>query len=146
MNPIYIIAAMAALYYIPTLLKVLKLEFSVRSLFPVNITAEKIDLVLGLVVHNSGTGSVMINSMDIDVKLNNEIIGKLAGPVNRPVSSYREEVIQLPITLDYKTIGAELLSELIAGNLANFRLTLTGNVKADNRSFPFSEEFTAADL
>lgn len=146
MNPLVLVLAGVALYYLPTVLAVLKIDFSVQSVLPVGISDESIDFMLRLQAVNRSGKSITINSLKMDVVLEGKKIGIVAGNINRVASANMTSYIDVPFSLDYKLMGQELFIQFVRGELKNTNLRLTGNIIAENKKLPFSCDWKISEL
>lgn len=146
MNPIYIILGIAALYYAPTILGLLKLEYKIVSVLPTKIEANKITLNVGMELWNRSGFNLVINQINADVLLNGVMIGTITNNLNSPIPSGRKQIIGLGIEVTPDVIGAELWAMVINQNLQNFVIELKGNITANNKTLPLSAMWTIKDF
>lgn len=146
MNPVPLILGGLALWYLPTILTVLKIEFSVLSVVPVNVSDESIDFMLRLKADNRSGKSITINSLKMDVILEGKKIGIVAGDISRVAYANSTSLLDVPFSLDYRLMGQEMFIQFVRGNLKNTNIKLTGNVIAENKKLPFSCNWKISDL
>ncbi len=146
MNPLYLILGVAAVWYLPTLISVLKLDVSIKTFFPTEISAKSITFDVGLLMTNNSSFRVDINAMNIDVILNGTVIGTILQDINVPILAGRAQVIPCTVMITPDNLGAQLWQEAINQNLQNFVFEFAGTIKANNKTFPFRSTWTIKDF
>ena len=146
MNPLLLILAAAAVWYVPTLVGVLNLDIKIKNLIPTQILENSINFDLALLIKNNSIIRININSMDVDVLLNGEKIGTINQNYKASIQANRSEVIHSSLQITPDNLGDLVWTELINRNLQNAVLTLKGTIRANARPFPFESTFTIKDL
>lgn len=146
MNPYLLILGVAAIWYLPTLISVLKLDVRIKTFFPTEISTKSITFDVGLLMTNNSSFRVDINAMNIDVVLNGNIIGTIHQILNVPILSGRAQVIPCTVMITPDNLGAQLWQEAINQNLQNFVFEFAGTIKANNKTFPFRSTWTIKDF
>lgn len=146
LNPLYIILGLAALYYVPTLLSVLKLDIKFKSLVPLSINENEITLQAGLQLTNNSSTSIRLNRMNVQVLLNGTFIGTIQQNLNIPLLPGRAQVIPANLQITPDNLGAQLWQDAINQNLQNFVFELSGTITANNKPYPFNSTWTINDF
>ncbi len=146
MNPIYIILGIAAIYYVPTLIGLLKLDVVVVRVMPTLITENVIKLDVSIRYRNKSSIRVLLNSIDADVFLNGQKIGSLRQNYSVPILPGREQIINNLVELSPQNLGQKLWQDAINMNLQNFVLEIKGSMIANNKRLPYNSYFTIKDF
>jgi len=142
LNTLLIIAGIAALVYVPTILGLLKLEYKIISVIPTKIETNSITLNAGMQLTNRSGFRLTINQLVCDVFLNGKMIGIITNTLNTPIPAGAKQVIGLGIIVTPNEIGQELWQMAINQNLQNFVIELRGNITANNKTLPLSAQWT----
>ena len=146
MNPLLIIGALAALYYAPTILGLLKLEYRIISVIPTKIEANKLTLNAGMELYNRSGFRLTINQIIADVYLNGVMIGSITNTLNTPIPAGRKQVIGLGIEITPDVVGNTVWAMVINQNLQNFVIELRGKITANDKKLPLSAQWTIQDF
>ena len=146
MNPLLIIAGIAALYYAPTILGLMKLEYKIVSVIPTKIEANSITLQAGMELTNKSRTNLVINGLQCNVYLNGKMMGTILNSLNTHIPAGLKQVVGLKIIVTPAEIGNELWTMFINQNLENFVIRLQGNIKANGKILPLDAMWTIQDF
>jgi len=146
LNPLLIIAGIAALYYAPTILGLMKLEYKIVSVIPTKIEANSITLQAGMELTNKSRTNLVINGLQCNVYLNGKMMGTILNSLNTHIPAGLKQVVGLKIIVTPAEIGNELWTMFINQNLENFVIRLQGNIKANGKILPLDAMWTIKDF
>ena len=133
-------------WYIPTILAVLKLEMSIRSFIPVNISESKIDAIVGVKLKNHSATRVLMQWIKADILLDGKKIAEFYQSRSFLLMGNSEQNFNVNVTIDASVVGAELWQQLISANLLNANVQVTGTLSANNKTLPFDIIWTVRDF
>lgn len=133
-------------WYIPTILAVLNLELSIRSFIPTNIRDSKIDAIIGVKLKNNSSTKVHMQWIKADVLLNGKKIAEFYQTQSFLLMGNSEQNFNVNVTIDASMIGAELWQQILANNLLNSNLEVTGKLSANYKTLPFDVVWTVKDF
>jgi hypothetical protein len=146
MNPLLIIAGIAAIYYLPTLIGIVNLDVSVYRIIPVKIESKLIQLDVAVKYINKSSFRINLNRLSADVLLNNRKIGTLNQRYSVSILPGKQRIISNLVELTPENLGDQLWKEAINMNLQNFVLELKGTITANGKSFPYNSQWTFNDI
>jgi LEA14-like dessication related protein len=133
-------------WYIPTILAVLKLEISLNSFIPVNIRESKIDALVSVKLKNHGSSKVHMQWIKADILLNGKKIAEFYQTQSFLLLGNSSQNFNVNVTIDASVIGAELWQQILANNLLNSNLEVTGTLSANYKTLPFDVVWTVKDF
>jgi len=133
-------------WYLPTIFAVLNLELSIRSFIPTNIRDSKIDAIIGVKLKNSSSTKVHMQWIKADVLLNGKKIAEFYQTQSFLLMGNSEQNFNVNVTIDANMIGAELWQQVLANNLLNSNLEVTGKLSANYKTLPFDVVWTVKDF
>lgn len=146
MNPLIILLGVAAIYYIPTIIGLVKLDVKVIRVIPTLIQENMIRLDVGIRYRNTSSINITLNSISADVLLNGQKIGTLNQNYSIPILPGREQIVSNIVELSPQNLGDRLWQDAINMNLQNFVLEIRGNMIANNKRLPYSSIWTIQDF
>lgn len=136
----------AALWYVPTILALMNITVKIISVLPTNIDGNKVDFLVTVKLKNNSRFRVNIQKIMADVLLNGTKIAQFGRLQQIPILPNSDQNINVSFTVDAKVVGDELWQELLAQNLQNFVLDVTGSLTANNKILPFTTNWTINDF
>jgi LEA14-like dessication related protein len=143
---LYLILGIAALYYLPTLISLLKLDISIVQVIPIDIQSDLIKFNVSLRFINKNANRIIINNLSARVLFNGVFIGTIEQLVNSQISAGGQQTIGTLVVLEKNIIGAQLWTQLINSNLQNGVVDINGTIKANSRPYPFFTSWTIKDF
>ena len=145
MNPVYVLLGAVALWYVPTAIALLRMEFELKDFGIITIQADYIDVGINLLIKNRTPIPFTISRVDAQVYFNGTYISKaVIGRV--PVESSGTGHATAIVRFDKKNIGTAIWNLILQNNFLNSVITFQGTAHAGGRSYPFSSDLKISDI
>ena len=145
MNPYYLLIGGFALWYIPTAIALLKMDFKVNGLQIRSIQADYIDLSVNIDLINKTPIPFTVSRINMSVYLNGTYISEMfAQNIGVPSNSTGRATALL--RLRKEEIGAALWNILITNNFNNSVISFKGVASSVGRNYPFTSDLKISDI
>ncbi|MFM2292696.1 MAG: hypothetical protein RIS29_2509 [Bacteroidota bacterium] len=145
-NILLLAGAAVGLYYLPTILGLYNLEVSIVQVLPSKIENKIIELVATIKLKNKTGVRLNIQRIGADILFNGQKIAQFEELQPMVVLGNSETNFDIAFSIDAESLGEQLWTELIAQNLQNFVIDVTGQITTNNKTFPFDSVWTIKDF
>ncbi len=139
------VAGLAA-WYVPTLLAIYQLDFSIVMVIPTVVTENSFTALVTIKLKNNSNTIINIEHLFAEIFLNNQKIAQIDQVERLTLLGNSEQNFNISFTIDPKVIAEETLRQLLAQNLQNSVLNIRGTLTGNSKAIPFNMYRTIEDL
>lgn len=137
--------AWLAASYLPTGVALLNLKFSFAFFHIEKIEENRIQAVVSLRAHNGSGRSILLQNLKGSITLNGITLGHYETFVNVTIPAKHQSIIPVRFAIDKNVVGKELW-RMIISNQTEFKFSLAGPVKANDKTYPLAVSWTTHDI
>ena len=135
-----------AAWYVPTLLAIYQLDFSIVMVIPTVVTENSFTALVTVKLKNNSGTIINIDYLKAEIFLNNQKIAQIDQVERLTLLGNSEQNFNISFTIDPNIIATETLKQLIAQNLLNSVLNIRGTLTGNSKEIPFNMYRTIEDL
>ena len=135
-----------AAWYVPTLLAIYNLDFSIVMVIPTVVTENSFTALVTVKLKNNSGTIINIDYLKAEIFLNNQKIAQIDQVEKLTLLGNSEQNFNISFTIDPNVIAQETLRQLLAQNLQNSVLNIRGTLTGNNKEIPFNMYRTIEDL
>lgn len=145
MNPYILLIAAFGLWYIPSAIAFLKVDFEIKGFSLVKIATNYIDISVNLELINNSKLNAKIDRLDMNVYFNDTYISKIYLQ-NIPVPSKQRITAPAMLRIDKKNVGSAIWAIFLNNNFLDSYFTFRGNARSKGRVYPFETTLKITEL
>ncbi|MEI6555503.1 MAG: LEA type 2 family protein [Paludibacter sp.] len=135
-----------AAWYIPTLIAIYNLDFSIVMLMPIVVTENSFTTLVTVKLKNNSGTIINIDYLKAEIFLNGQKIAQIDQVEKMTLLGNSEQNFNVSFTVDSTVIATDVLKQLLAQNLQNSVLNIRGTLIGNNKAIPFNMYKTIEDL